>query len=67
MCVEKSQSSQYNNHPSSMIKLAEHIPAHDRIIEKIHETAASADGDLHDGKEAIKHWLFDNFDTLKHA
>lgn len=34
-CVVKSQSQMHNNHPASMIKLTGHIPAHDKIIEKI--------------------------------
>lgn len=49
-----------------MIKLTEHIPAHDRIIEKIHETTGAEDINTQEGKEAVKHWLFDNFESLAH-
>ncbi len=34
-CVDKSQDLKFNNHPGSMIKLSQHEPSHDTIIEKI--------------------------------
>jgi hypothetical protein len=43
--VDKSISQQYNNPPSSMIKLTQHVPAHDRIIDKIKEVGDVAEID----------------------
>jgi hypothetical protein len=73
-CVDQSQNLKVNNHPASLIKFSQHVPAHDKIIEKIKETCSSSpppgqeDGgvasDMFDNKEAIKNWFFQNFNSI---
>ena len=60
-CVAKSLDLKFNNHPSSLLKFSQYLPAHDTIIDKIKETAASESGDQLENKEAIKNWFFQNF------
>ena len=64
LSVEQSQDRKFNNHPSSLIKLSEHEPAHDRILKKIKETCSQEDTDIFESKEAVKNWFFQNFHSV---
>ena len=56
-CVDKSLDLKFNNHPSSMLKLSEHTPMHDKIVDQI-KLMSSEEIDSMEGKEAVKNWFY---------
>ena len=64
LSVDQSQDRKFNNHPSILLKLSEHEPAHDRVLAKIKETSAQEDFDAFESKDAVRNWFFQNFHAV---
>lgn len=55
-----SQDRKFNNHPGSILKLTQHEPSHDKILQKVKEIKEIPD--KFEAKDELKNWLFSNFD-----